>query len=329
LQQKDTEMRDLMYRLQEASAESGESHEMVMLRERLNQMENHAIENADRVTEMERQYQTSQEELRSTRGKLATFEGTVAKLEGQLLVQEENTRNATDQEGLVSELENKLQGKARTIASLTSEKAALSNEIGTLKSLLEKQQGEIRNKSVEEQKRSSDDIEILRGQLNSLQKQLEMSSTEHHGREESLQNEMKSYQRKLASKDGEIMMMKRKVETANEGLQESRRQLQASQEVIERMSSEMEVLKAKQNDLHNGRSSTAAKLLQQSKENADDVDNLRSTVISLAAALETSESRRADAIDRLLKERETHGESLRRLADSVKRFYATMSCSDT
>ena len=330
LQQKDVEMRELMDRLYEASGESEETQEVVMLRERLNQMEHSAIESADRVNEMESRYEMSQEELNATRGKVSALESTVADLEGQLRGKDEEASNAANQqENALSELENKLQAKAKTIAELTKEKATLEKEIEGLKSQSEAQQEQVRHASVEEEKRLLGEIENLSGQLTSLQQQLSSSSEEHHARELSLQDELKSIQRKLASKDGEIMMMKRKLETADEQLQDSREQMQANQQVIDQMSSEVESLKAKQSEGQKGHSSTAAKLLQQSKENAEDVDNLRSTVISLAVALETSEMRRADAIDRLLKERETHAESLRRLADSVKRFYATLSHGET
>ena len=90
----------------------------------------------------------------------------------------------------------------------------------------------------------------------------------------------------------------------------------------------MDHLRQEQENLHRGTGASASLVLQQTKENADDVENLRSTVISLASALEVSEGRRADAIDRLLRERETYADSLRHMSNSVKRFYSTLSSSE-
>jgi chromosome segregation ATPase len=57
-------------------------------------------------------------------------------------------------------------------------------------------------------------------------------------------------------------------------------------------------------------------------------DILRSYVVSLALALERSEINRAEALNRLVSERETHALSLRRMSENMKRFYASMSYGD-
>ena len=57
----------------------------------------------------------------------------------------------------------------------------------------------------------------------------------------------------------------------------------------------------------------------------DEIDSLRSHVVSLALALERSENNRADSIGRLVSERETHAHSLRCLSENVKRFYSTVT----
>jgi chromosome segregation ATPase len=61
----------------------------------------------------------------------------------------------------------------------------------------------------------------------------------------------------------------------------------------------------------------------------DDVESLRTHVVSLATALERSETRRADAMDRLMVERRANADSLRRLGDSVQRFYTNVKLRDT
>ena len=56
--------------------------------------------------------------------------------------------------------------------------------------------------------------------------------------------------------------------------------------------------------------------------NGDDVESLRSQIVTLAMALEHSETQRAETIDRLVEERRENGESLRRLKESVQRFHS-------
>ena len=68
--------------------------------------------------------------------------------------------------------------------------------------------------------------------------------------------------------------------------------------------------------------------LELTQGEAESVDTMRSQLISLAQALEQSELRRADAIERLEKERQANADSLRRLTESVKRFYSTLSYGD-
>ena len=61
---------------------------------------------------------------------------------------------------------------------------------------------------------------------------------------------------------------------------------------------------------------------------AESVDTMRAQLIALAQALEKSESNRADAIEKLEKERKDNADSLRRITESVKRFYTQLKHSD-
>lgn len=60
----------------------------------------------------------------------------------------------------------------------------------------------------------------------------------------------------------------------------------------------------------------------------EEIDSLRSHVVSLALALERSENNRADSINRIVSERESHSQKLRSMSDNVKRFYATFNSVD-
>jgi len=65
------------------------------------------------------------------------------------------------------------------------------------------------------------------------------------------------------------------------------------------------------------------------KDEAESVDFMREQIIYLANALEQSETQRAEAIDRILTERKANSDTIKRLKDSVKRFYSTLSCSES
>lgn len=60
-----------------------------------------------------------------------------------------------------------------------------------------------------------------------------------------------------------------------------------------------------------------------------ETDTLRAHIVSLALALERSENNRADAINRLVSEREPHARSLRNMSENVKRFYSTVTFGDS
>jgi hypothetical protein len=59
-----------------------------------------------------------------------------------------------------------------------------------------------------------------------------------------------------------------------------------------------------------------------------EIESLRSHIVSLAVALERSETKRAEAIARLQSERENNARSLKRLSESMKRYYHSVSNGD-
>jgi hypothetical protein len=73
---------------------------------------------------------------------------------------------------------------------------------------------------------------------------------------------------------------------------------------------------------------TSSRVLELTRDQAEDVDKMRSQVVSLAHALENSENRRAEVIDKIEIERQAHAESLRRMTINMKRFYSTLNMSD-
>ena len=328
LQQKETETRELVERLHETSGDSSETtQEILALRDRLNHMESSAREQSSQMHELARNYERSQAELASTKANLSALEGSVEELEQKLIAKEEGARMHSDeQENKLSDLQSDLQRKTQELDDLTQQHSTLSTELNAVVSDLEAERSRAFDQA---DLATSGEVESLRAQLASMQEHLQASKAQAREREQSLQAEASNLKRSLASKDGEVVMLKHKIQSLSKIVKESQDQIQGKENDLERMTKEMDDLQSQQRNIRKAGSSAAANLLQQTKENADDVDNLRSTVITLASALETSENRRADAIDRLLRERETYADSLRRLSDSVKRFYNTLSFSET
>ena len=320
LQLKENEMRDLVERLQETNGQSsGVTQEILDLRDRLNAMENSAREHSSQMHELAGNYDRSQ-------GELASARASAEHLAQELSAKGEAARvHSEQQETKLYDLENTLQWKSQELEELSRQHSTLSTELNTVASELEAE----RSRSVDRDNAAvSGEVEALRAQLAAMQEQLEASTAQTSEREQTLQAEANNLKRSLASKDGEVVMLKHKIQSLSETLEESRDMIEGQKNDLENMAKEGNDFEVQQRSMQKAGSSSAAMVLQQTKENADDVDHLRSTVITLAKALETSENRRADAIDRLLKERETYAESLRRLSASVKRFYNTLSFSE-
>jgi chromosome segregation ATPase len=111
-----------------------------------------------------------------------------------------------------------------------------------------------------------------------------------------------------------------RLESLGVALHSTRARLAAKEEEVEQLTSELKTLLSRQE-------TAAVPQAPESlpKDEVIDTGNLRSHVVSLAVALERSENRRAEAIDRLLSERQVNAESIRRLSSSVKKYYSTVS----
>jgi chromosome segregation ATPase len=126
--------------------------------------------------------------------------------------------------------------------------------------------------------------------------------------------------------NGETSALKNRLESLGAALQSTRARLAAKEEEMDQLASNMRLVQSQQSV---EREIVAPPPIAESApEDEDDVGSLRSHVVSLAVALERSENRRAEAIDRLLSERQVNADSIRRLSESVKRFYSTVSFGD-
>jgi len=124
----------------------------------------------------------------------------------------------------------------------------------------------------------------------------------------------------VQDRDLELQEMRQQLQSLETALNSTRSRLVSKEEEVDRLSAQVTKLETQQ----------AQSIVRQSAEESGEIDfnSLRSHVISLATALERSENKRAEAISRLISEREGNANSLKRLSESVKRFYSTVSHSD-
>jgi outer membrane murein-binding lipoprotein Lpp len=133
---------------------------------------------------------------------------------------------------------------------------------------------------------------------------------------------------KLADKEHEIVSLKKEMQNLN-SLQGTAKDDNVSTQVEEK-SAEIRSLNDEIDATEEEKDYDDDESLQDllADEEVESDDYLRNQIVILAYALEKSELQRADALDRVIKERKSNAESIRQLGESVKRFYSTVRCSD-
>lgn len=152
-----------------------------------------------------------------------------------------------------------------------------------------------------------------------------------------LKTELQGKSHDIHSKESYIASLEREVERATSELDELRLKEADHEQLVSSQvnSDELELLRREIDEkslevrereeeirVLSAKLSTAAHASNGS--NGGSIDTLKSHVVTLAIALERSENMRAESIDKLLHEREANAESLRRLSESVKRFYSAI-----
>ena len=140
---------------------------------------------------------------------------------------------------------------------------------------------------------------------------------------ESLLSQLDGANGRLVAVDG-VPDLQRRIETLNSALQATRARLASKEAEVDRLSSDM----VRMESISRAVAETNGETSEHSEGVASDIESLRAKVVSLAADLERSETRRAEALETLQLERNTHTESVRRLGESMKRFYTTVSLGD-
>jgi len=129
-------------------------------------------------------------------------------------------------------------------------------------------------------------------------------------------------------KDDDVSQLKAESQGLRQSLDSTKRELQVKELEIaalnERLDADRKKTELPSRDVF---SSPFLKGLRSDNISPDLLKN--QVLINLISALERSELQRADCLDRLVSERMNHAESLKKLGDSVKRFYSTLSYGDS
>jgi chromosome segregation ATPase len=127
-----------------------------------------------------------------------------------------------------------------------------------------------------------------------------------------------------AAHNEEVKSLRQQLETVEAALHATRSRVAEAESERNRLRSELaEASRKSQSPLGAAPSPSISYAVAPSLE----IESLRNHIVNLAVALERSETKRAEAITRLQSERELNARSLKRLSESVKRYYHTVSSS--
>jgi len=127
--------------------------------------------------------------------------------------------------------------------------------------------------------------------------------------------------------DDDVSQLKAELQGLRQSLESSKRELQFKETKIAELNRSLDTDRKKSElPSRDVFSSPFLKGLRNDNISHDLMKN--QVLVNLISALERSELQRADCLDRLVSERKDHAESLKKLGDSVKRFYSTLSYGD-
>ena len=116
--------------------------------------------------------------------------------------------------------------------------------------------------------------------------------------------------------EGQRLLLEEQISALQKQLEVTTSSLQATQSALK--AKEEEEMKNLASEIRNAASDNNV-------VSNGDVEDSKSQIVSLALALQKSESQRADAMDNLILERQAHADSLRNLGESVKRYFSRVS----
>ena len=226
-------------------------------------------------------------------------------------------------EAKLDQAEYNLEQARKEGASFQQESINLRQRLVLLESELQEARQRIQQPVKEPSGQASGEIHSLRQEIEALKQQQFKSASATNVADESVLREVHELQEAMKRKDSQVENLQRELHTLTDDLSSSRNYLAAKKEQVEKLSSELAHLRSQ------GSQRATSRVLELTRDEAENSEQMRAQIISLAKALEQSEGRRAEAIDRVEREREANADSLRRLTESVKRFYSTLNFGDT
>ena len=322
VQQKDGALQDLQYQLEHYGQAPLESVELETLRQTVQEMEDSAERDRHHIRELEQLSNETQDQLKRTTSELSSAEILSQQLKSDLESRKRNKTMNQNLESCLSQSEYQLEQARAEGTKLRQEASDLRNRVALLESELQDARQRLQQPTEEPSGESSAEIQSLRQQLEVLKRQQMSSASETGAREESIEKEVHKLQEEMKKKDSQMAKLERELHVLGTDLSRSHEELLSKQNHVEKLSSKLE-------DLRSADQPATSRVLELTRDEAESTDQMRSQIISLAKALENSESRRAESIERLEKERKANADSLRRLTESVKRFYSTLNFGDS
>jgi chromosome segregation ATPase len=294
---------------------------------RLRESQSGAKSMRNRFVEVEAAFESTKEELERTKATLSIAEEALRSMEREMDSSANQVPTKSTLEDTIVELKEALALRDNAIQQGESQRALLEDRLNAMVGELEKEQEravrEIEQRNADATSRDHE-IEALKADYRLLRGDKESSVAESRSKIESILQEMGALRLHVQKTERKIASLEKQVESLTLELSTTNNMLLLKDEELQRVSLELEDNRAAQLE---ATQRVTSNILQSdmSKSEAESADNMRKLVITLSQALEKSESQRADAIDRLLRERKTNADSLKRLGESVKRFYTTLN----
>jgi chromosome segregation ATPase len=304
-----------------APVQSNDAFDAKFFNRKLQHAEDSARHYQARLAELESILEQLRQELEAVTEKLSETEAALFDKELEFDVDEQNKITQKELQKQLQQMESLLEQRNQEIRNMTERQRTMEQRMDVLLSSQSLANGPASSARPDEA-----GMHQLRAQLTALQQQLHSSTAQYHEKEESIRHEVLALEDAIARKKEQIDSLEHQLQSLSVEFSSSQEQLMSKEADYRRLSLELEETRAQ--NLQSTRNVTSQVLDASSREEAESISNMRSHIVSLARALEHSEMERADAIERLLKEREANSVNLRRLAESVKRFYSTLSCGD-
>ena len=320
VQQKDSEIHDLRDQLASAGKKPAESAELETLRRTVREMDDSAERDRSHIQELEQLSDETARELRKAKDRLLASENLASQLRNDLEARRHKEREIEELQERLTSTERRLEQANQDTNAFRAESTDLRGNLMTLEAELEDYRRSSQQPAKEPSGQSSAELQSLRQQIEMLKQHQIASSSQTGAREESIEREVHLLQQQMRQKDSEIGKLQSQLQSLDSDLSNKHKELESKQEHVDKLSSELKDLRSQ---------SMTDRTLDLTRDEAENSEKMRQQIVALAKALERSEGQRALVIERLEGERQANADSLRRLTESVKRFYSTLSMGDT